>query len=81
MPSYFADDGTLQSLPPEIRSLPIAQRIDLVARIWDSIGEDGEFQLTQAQTAELDRRLAERDRFPDRASNWADVKAKLLDGS
>jgi len=66
------------SLPPEIRSLPIAERIDLISRIWDSIGEDGEFQLTEAQTRELDRRLAARGEFPSEGSSWADVKSRLL---
>jgi len=50
------------SLPPEIRELPVSERIDLVEAIWDSIVEDqGRVELTDAQKAELDRRLAKRE--------------------
>jgi putative addiction module component (TIGR02574 family) len=70
---------TQSSLPPEIRDLPVADRVDLVERIWDSIVEDeGEFQLTEAQKAELDRRLGAHEASPDRGSSWEDVKRRLL---
>jgi len=60
------DEGTDamadSSLPPEIRELPVSERIDLVEAIWDSIVEDqGRVELTDAQKAELDRRLAKRE--------------------
>ena len=66
------------SLPPEIRDLPVAQKIDLVERIWDSIVEDGEFTLSEPQKAELDRRLSARAAEPNRGKSWDDVKARLL---
>jgi putative addiction module component (TIGR02574 family) len=66
------------SLPPEIRDLPVAQKLDLVERIWDSIVEDGEFTLSDAQKAELDRRLAARATQPNRGSSWDEVKTRLL---
>lgn len=67
------------TLPPEIRSLPIAQRIDLVEQIWNSIVEDERaFELTPAQQAELDRRIAAHDAAPDRGKPWEDVKRQLL---
>ena len=66
-------------LPSEIRGLPIAQRLDLVEQIWDSICEDQEqFELTDAQKADLDRRLAAHAAAPDRGLSWQEVKAKLL---
>lgn len=68
------------SLPPEIRDLPVAQRLDLVERIWESIVEDGEFTLSDAQQVELDRRLAARAAQPNRGSSWDAVKARLLGG-
>ena len=69
------------SLPPEIRGLPVADRLDLVERIWDSIVEDnGAFELPEAQRAELDRRLAAHDADPDRGSSWEDVKRRLVEG-
>jgi putative addiction module component (TIGR02574 family) len=68
------------SLPPEIRQLPVADRVDLVERIWDSIVEDQSgFELTDAQKAELDRRLAARQKSPDRGSPWDKVKKRLME--
>ena len=65
-------------LPPEIRIMPLAQRLDLVEQIWDSIYEDQEqFELTDPQKAELDRRLAAHEAEPDRGVPWQEVKAKL----
>ena len=65
-------------LPPEIRSLPVAERVNLVEQIWDSIVEDEqEFELTDAQKAELDRRVAAHDADPDRGDPWEVVKKRL----
>jgi len=70
---------TDSTLPPEIRELPVPQRVVLVEQIWNSIAEDeAGFELTDAQKAELDRRLAERASSTSRASDWADVKARIL---
>ena len=67
------------TLPPEIRDLPVAERVALVEEIWDSIVEDeAKFELTDAQKAELDRRLAQRASSGSRGSDWADVKARIL---
>ena len=60
--------------------LSVSERIELVERIWDSIVEDqGELELTQAQKAELDRRLRAHEASPDRGSSWSDVKKRLTD--
>ena len=73
---------THSSLPPEIRNLPVPERVVLVEQIWDSIAEDeAQFQLTNAQKAELDRRLARRGSAGSLGSNWADVKRRILGGS
>lgn len=67
------------SLPPDIRHLPVPERLDLMAKIWDSIVEDEhEFQLTDAQKAELDRRLAAHQALPNRGESWETVKARLI---
>lgn len=66
-------------LPPEIRHLPIPERVHLVEQIWDSIVEDeGQFQLTDAQKMDLDRRLAADEADPERGSPWSEVKKRLL---
>ncbi|MEQ8787969.1 MAG: addiction module protein [Pirellulaceae bacterium] len=67
------------ALPPEIRGLTIPERMELVEQIWDSIAEDqSKFELTDAQKAELDRRLSLRDTSRVRGLDWADVKQRIL---
>ena len=70
---------THSTLPPEIRGLPVPARVALVEQIWDSIVQDeASFELTDAQKRELDRRLAERNSSSSRASDWNDVKTRIL---
>jgi putative addiction module component (TIGR02574 family) len=72
---------TQQSLPPEIRHLPVSDRLDLVEQIWNSTIEDQQqFQLTDAQKAELDRRMAAREASGAWGDSWETVKARLLGG-
>lgn len=41
-----------------IRDLSVAERIQLVGEIWNSIAEDGgEIEITEAQWEEIERRL------------------------
>jgi len=60
----------------ELRQLSIAERIQLVEDLWDSIAVDAAAPpLTAAQYAELDRRLS----LPDGPLySWAEVKAGLI---
>ena len=70
---------TPSQLSAEIRTLPIDQRLDLVDQIWDSIYEDqAQFELTDAQKSDLDRRLAAHVAAPDRGDTWQNVKKNLL---
>ena len=69
-------------LPQEIRDLSVPERVALVEQIWDSVVKDeAKFQLTDAQGAELDRRLATRDSHPMRGATWPEVKARILGDS
>jgi putative addiction module component (TIGR02574 family) len=73
---------THSSLPPEIRNLPVPERVVLVEQIWDSIAEDeSQFELTETQKAELDQRLARRASSDSRGSHWADAKRRIVEGS
>ncbi len=61
-----------------IDRLSIAERILLVEDIWDSIAASPEeVPLTDAQRAELDRRLAAYEADPQAGSSWEDVEAEL----
>ena len=61
-----------------IRALSVEERIQSVGEIWDSIAEErGEFELTDAQRDEIDRRLASYRENPDMAIPWEEVKARV----
>ena len=77
---YFCGFRMAQSsLPPEIRGLPVPERVHLVEQICDSVVEDEQaFELTGSQKAELDRRIAAREASPGRGRPWEEVKKRLL---
>jgi putative addiction module component (TIGR02574 family) len=61
-----------------IDRLSIPDRLHLLEELWDSIAETPEaIPLTDAQRAELDRRLASRAANPNAGSSWEEVKARL----
>ena len=62
----------------DVVALPVAERLRLVEAIWDSIAEVPEqLELSPAQAAELDRRLAELEKDPTLGSPWEEVRARL----
>lgn len=69
----------MSSVPiEELLKLSVAERIQLVEDLWDSIAADPEgFPLTEAQKAELDRRLEEHRADPDSAVPWEEVRERL----
>ena len=63
----------------QLRSLPVAERLELVEDLWDSIAEDaGGLQPTAAQVAELDRRLDRCDESPAEGTDWDTLKGRIL---
>lgn len=67
---------TIKSLG--IDRLGIEEPLALVEEIWDSIAADSaEVALTDAQRAELDRRIADHERNPDDVVPWSEVKASI----
>ena len=64
-----------------IRDLSVAERIQLVGEIWNSIAEDGgEIEITEAQWEEIERRLQEFRANPDTAVPWDAVKKRIREG-
>jgi putative addiction module component (TIGR02574 family) len=56
------------------KSLPLAERVELVDALWESLADEGyEPPLTAEQAPELDRRLESHRRDP-----WESIKAELL---
>ena len=73
------EDGGMNMVRLEdIFQLSVAERLDLLEKIWDSIvAAPGELPLTEAQCAELDRRLEAHARNPEDAETWDEVKARI----
>ena len=62
-----------------IDRMTVAERIELMAAIWDSIAtETAKTPLTDAQKAEVDRRLAAHRANPGAAVPWEQVEAEAL---
>jgi putative addiction module component (TIGR02574 family) len=68
-----------QSLTPsEIKKLSVAERILIVEEIWNSIAaEQDSVEVTQAQRAELDRRIASCDASPNEGKSWQEIRRRL----
>ena len=57
--------------------LSVAERIQLAEDLWDSIPESADIPLTDAQKAELDRRLEDLEQHPDAGEPWEVIRARL----
>ncbi len=64
----------------DVLSLSVSERIQFVEDIWDSIATAPPPPgITEAQRAELDRRLKAHDEDPQAGSPWAEVKQQVLE--
>ena len=58
-----------------IERLSVAERLILVEELWDSIAAST--PITDAQRAELDRRLADHEANPDDVVSWEEVHSSI----
>lgn len=59
-------------------TLPVPERIKLVEDIWDSIAATpDEVQLSAEQMTEIERRLDDHKKNPQKAIPWEEVKERL----
>jgi putative addiction module component (TIGR02574 family) len=68
------------ALREELSKLSVAERLELVQELWDSIADAFEreaFPLTEAQREEIERRIRELDEHPDRAIPWDQAREQL----
>jgi len=66
----------------DILSLSVAERIQLAEDIWDSVAEAPEsVPLTDAEKAELDRRLDAYHQKPGEGSPWGMVRERIRKGA
>jgi putative addiction module component (TIGR02574 family) len=64
---------------PGVDRLSLAERLQPVQEIWDSVAASAEqLPLTQAQREELDRRLAALQANPGKVTPWEEVEARAL---
>lgn len=64
----------------EILQLSVAERIQLVEDIWDSIAlKPDDISLTEAERQELDRRLLAYEENPNEGVSWNDLKKRLIE--
>ena len=62
----------------DIEQLSVAERIQLVEDLWDSLATTPEaIPVTQAQRDELDRRLQAHRDNPSEGASWEQVKANV----
>ena len=66
----------MQLTHDEITRLSPAERLALIAQLWDSL-DDQQVQLTPAQQAELERRLATLEHDRTQSVTWETLKAEL----
>jgi putative addiction module component (TIGR02574 family) len=59
-----------------IKQLSVAERLDLIGTLWDSIPAD-QFPIPEWHREELERRLAAADADPDGAVPWEEVRQRL----
>jgi len=63
----------------ETLKLPISERIELVAEIWDSIAKNPEnIEISEATLELLRKRLSQHKADPEDGSPWEKVKDRIL---
>jgi putative addiction module component (TIGR02574 family) len=67
----------MSTLPSAIADLSITEKFDLLDALWQDI-ESHTPELTDEQSAELDRRVAKYEQDPSAAIPWEQVKADLF---
>ncbi len=63
----------------DIRLLPVPERLELVAEIWDTIIEESDdLPVSTALSAELERRLEEHRANPQTSRPWSEVRKEIF---
>lgn len=67
-----------KDLLEEALELSVAERIQLVGDLWDSISEiPQDIELTEEQRQELRRRIQDYRKNPQEGISWAELKARI----
>ncbi len=63
----------------ELLDLPVAERLELIEKLWKSLEDSEDFGLTDSQKTELDRRIADHDAHPEDTASVDEVLDPLAD--
>lgn len=66
----------MSALIPELARLSPHQRLDLIEALWESL-DDKDLPVTEAQRAELDRRIAGFEQEREQEISWDQLNAEL----
>jgi putative addiction module component (TIGR02574 family) len=66
----------MNDLTPDLARLSPRQRLDLIEALWESL-DDKDVPVTEAQRAELDRRIAEFEEDREQSISWDQLSAEL----
>jgi putative addiction module component (TIGR02574 family) len=67
-----------KALHQELFRLSVAERLEILEALWDSIPEDDEaLDLTPEQREDLDLRVAESNADPDGGTPWSDARERI----
>jgi putative addiction module component (TIGR02574 family) len=64
----------------DVKTLTVAERIELAEAIWDTVAEDAGIDVlpvSEAHRQELDRRLEDLDENRSAGSSWKEVRSRL----
>ena len=65
-------------LSEQIMPLTVAERLQLIEEIWNSISHDeSEIALTSAQQEEIERRLESYTDIKNQGKSWQEIKQKM----
>jgi putative addiction module component (TIGR02574 family) len=67
-----------QSVLSDASQLPVAQRVELIEALWDTVPDDALPPLSAEWLSEIDRRSAEFDAGAVTAIPWEQIKADAL---
>jgi putative addiction module component (TIGR02574 family) len=66
----------MSDLAPELARLSPRERLDLIESLWESL-DDRDLPVTDAQRAELDRRIASLDQDRQQSIPWDQLREEL----
>lgn len=66
----------MTNLKIDVKQLSAEERLKLIEQLWDSLEAD-DVPVTEAQRAELDRRIEAMDRDGERGIPWGDVLDRI----